>query len=234
VRRSTARPRRTGQRQPTFKAGRQRTQTRSNPWQPRALRAPRSLHPGKLTRSRIGHVRYSTGKTRRAGLRDPTLKLEQPPIQSRVGRRLPQTRRASIRATGQVLAAAGGSAGKVPRKDSDNSAPAGKTRGLEPRRKARAGRRPSHTGPGTGDKQPVSAGGPVQEKLNRASPGRARRHGGSRSRHARAVGPARLGTARYDSIQNKFSQSSSRLRASVTPERDPPRHTRRGRNIVHS
>ncbi len=95
----------------------------------------------------------------------------------------------------------GGQAGE----DSDSPAPAGVVRGSGLRRKSRAG--PIRTRPGSNDGQPVSADDPIREKLNRA--GRARRHGGTRTQHVQAVKPARLGTAHYGSIQDKFSQSSS-------------------------
>ena len=95
----------------------------------------------------------------------------------------------------------GGQAGE----DSDSPAPAGVVRGSGLRRKSRAG--PSRTRPGSSDGQPVSADDPIREKLNRA--GWAQRHGGTRTQHVQAVEPARLGTARYGSIQDKFSQSSS-------------------------
>jgi hypothetical protein len=120
VRQPTAQPMRTGQRQPAFQPERPRTQTRGSPGQPRTLKAStRANSPGRW----IEHVRQS--------------KLGQPPTQSRVGPRQPQARRASIRATGQVLAAVGGPARKD--LDSDNLAPAGKTRGPEPRRTTLAG-----------------------------------------------------------------------------------------------
>ena len=167
---------------------------------------PSGPPPGQLTgwqdHARASAAIYSPAPA--TGQLQPAFKLERSLTQSRRAETVagyPKPSGPQSGATGRRRAVVGGQAGE----DSDSPAPAGVVRGSGLRRKSRAGR--SRTRPGSSDGQPVSAHDPIREKPNRA--GRAQRHGGTRTQHVQAVEPVRLGTARYGSIQDKFSQSSS-------------------------